>query len=46
MDNQEANTLTIDKPFRNRLIYSLAFPIHKRVWRFLMLVLKGWCYFD
>jgi len=24
----------------------LYFPIHKRIWRLLMLIIKGWCYWD
>ena len=29
---------------RTKLI--LAMPLHKRVWRFFMLIIKGWCYWD
>jgi len=30
--------------FRSKLVFGGAF--HKRIWRLLMLVIKGWCYYD
>ncbi|KKN76909.1 hypothetical protein LCGC14_0365600 [marine sediment metagenome] len=35
-----------EEPTITRTIFRLVFPIHKRIWRFLMLIIRGWCYFD
>jgi len=35
-----------NEPIRVREKFVLSFPIHKRIWRLLMLIIKGWCYFD
>ena len=32
------------KPQRTKFI--LAMPLRKRIWRLLMLIIKGWCYWD
>lgn len=32
------------KPTRTRFV--LAMPFRKRIWRILMLIIKGWCYWD
>lgn len=29
-----------------RATFILAMPLRKRVWRLLMLIVKGWCYCD
>jgi hypothetical protein len=29
-----------------RLKFILAMPFYKRIWRILMLIVKGWCYWD
>ena len=29
-----------------RTKFSLAMPIRKRIWRLLVLIIKGWCYWD
>lgn len=34
----------INKPVRLKFV--LSFPLHKRVWRLLMLIIKGECYYD
>ncbi len=26
--------------------FRLGFPLRKRIWRLLMLIIKGWCYWD
>ncbi len=26
--------------------FIITFPFHKRIWRLLMLIIRGWCYFD
>ena len=36
----------ISEPAKVRTKFMLDFPIHKRLWRLAMLILKGWCYFD
>ena len=38
--------ILITDPMNARGIFRLNFPIYKRIWRLLMLIIKGWCYYD
>ncbi len=46
MTKQEEPIIIINSSIDTRCRFVLNFPIYKRIWRFLMLVIKGWCYFD
>ena len=36
----------VASPAVGRTKFVLNFPVHKRIWRLLMLLVRGWCYYD